>query len=84
LTLQPASNAPHEVKQGWRHEPITVTQVLYNTAIRQRRREQIDQLLYAPEDIQPECLERLHRYVWVFGAHGQDSISAGRVLNPIV
>ena len=35
-------------------------QVLYNTAIRARRREQIDQLLYAPEEILPECLERLH------------------------
>jgi len=35
-------------------------QVLYNTAIRSRRREQIDQLLYAPEEILPECLERLH------------------------
>ena len=44
---------------------IFATQVLYNTAIRARRREQIDQLLYAPENIQPECLERLHRSVTV-------------------
>ena len=35
--------------------------VLYNTALRSKRRETIDKLLYSPEEIKPECLERLKR-----------------------